>query len=518
MNRWRQLASAGLLACGMALAGAGSAAAQPKPAQTPPEGEMRFALYVTLAPAWLDPGEYLLGNITPFWMMYALHDALVKPMPGNLMANSLAESWSISEDQRVYEFTLRRGVKFHNGDPFTAEDVAFSFKRAKSAQLHEKVKEVVIVDPHKVRFVMHAPWPDFMAFYGTLMSAAGWITPKNHFEKVGLDGFKKHPIGLGPYKFVSMKPGLELVMEANEDYWRKVPSVKRLVFLSVPEGTTRLSMLKSGEVDVAYLLEGQIGESIRNDPKLKLAFSGGIGTFFLDFFDMWDPRSPFADQRVRKAASLALDRQTISDADTLGASKPNGNIVLKRFEYALPIDPDPYDPARARKLLAEAGYPNGFDAGDLTPVPPYFASGEAIVGYLGAVGIRTKLRTMERAAFFAALGSKKLKGVCFCATAEYGNASTRIAVVVPSSGTLAYGGYPDVDDLYNRQLGETDPVKREAMLHQIQKILSERTRFAPIFDYFWPSGIGPRVEEVSLMRIDPFPWSAPLEDVKLKRP
>ena len=95
--------------------------------------------------------------------------------------------------------------------------------------------------------------------------------------------------------------------------------------------------------------------------------------------------APFDDQRVRKAASLAIDRQALSDADTLGASKPNGNVVLKRFEYALPIKSDPYDPVQAKKLLAEAGYPNGFDAGDLIPVPPYFATGEAITGYLGAV-------------------------------------------------------------------------------------------------------------------------------------
>jgi peptide/nickel transport system substrate-binding protein len=522
MIRWRELASAAILSWVLAVGGPGFAAAQTapaqtKPAQSKPEGEMRFALYVTVAPAWLDPGEVVPGLITPFWMMYGLHDALVKPMPGNLMTNSLAQSWSVSEDQLVYEFVLRKGLKFHNGDPFTAEDVVFSFKRAKGAQLQEKVKEVVIVDPHKVQFVLHQPWPDFMTFYGTLASAAGWITPKNYFEKVGADGFKKHPIGLGPYKFVSMKPGIELVMEANEDYWRKVPSVKRLVFQSIPEATTRLAALTRGEVDVAYLLEGQLGESIRNDPKLKLVFSGGIATFFLEFFDMWDPKSPFADQRVRKAASLAIDRKALSDADTLGASQPNGNIVLRRFEYALPIDPDPYDPAQAKKLLAEAGYPTGFDAGDLTPGPPYFATGEAIGGYLGAVGIKTRLRTMERAAFSAALTSKKLKGLCFCGTAIYGNASTRMSEVVPSGGMVAYGGYPDIDELYKRQLGETDPAKREAMLHQIQKTLHERTRFAPIFDYFWPSGIGPRVEEASLMKIDPFPWSAPLEDVRLKR-
>ncbi len=513
MNRWHKLAAAAILTWAMTIGGPDVAQAQIKP-----EGELKFALYVTLPPAWLDPGEATPGVLSPFWVLYALHDALVKPMPGQRMAPSLAESWSESEDKLVYEFILRKGLKFHNGDPFTAEDVAFSFKRAKGAQLHERVKEVRIVDPHRVQFVLTEPWSDFMTFYGTLASAAGWIVPKAYTEKVGPDGFKKHPIGLGPYKFVSNKPGLELVMEANEDYWRKMPSIKRIVYQSIPESTTRLAALNRGEVDIAYLLEGELGKTVKNDSKLKLAFSGGIGTFFLDFLDMWDPKSPWADARVRKAASLAIDRKALSEADTLGASKPNGNVVLRSFEYALPIEPDPYDPAQAKKLLAEAGYPNGFDAGDLYPWPPYFSTGEAIGGYLGAVGIKTRLRTMERVAFYSALASKKLKGVCMCVDAVYGNASTRLSEIVPSTGTLAYGGFPDIDELYKRQLGETDPAKREKMLHEIQKTLHERTRFAPIYDYIWPSGIGPRVEEASLMKIDPYPWSAPLEDVRLKRP
>jgi peptide/nickel transport system substrate-binding protein len=479
---------------------------------------MKFALYVTIAPAWLDPGEATPGFFTAFWMLTAVHDALVRPLPGNNMAPALAESWTESPDKLSYEFKLRQGLKFHNGDPFTSEDVVFSFKRSKGAQLHEKVKEVVAVDPHTVRFVLHEPWPDFMTFYGTFAGAAGWIAPKNYFEKVGPDGFKQHPIGLGPYKFVSMKPGLELVLEANENYWRKVPSVKRIVFQSVPEATTRLAMLKRGEVDLAYLLEGQLGESIRNVPELKLAFSGGVATNFIDFLDMWDPKSPFHDPRVRKAVSLAIDRKSLSEADTLGASKPNGNLMPKTMEYAVPIEPDPYDPAQAKKLLAEAGYPNGFDGGDLYPIPPYFATGEAIVNYLGAVGIKMRLRTMERAAFYSALGSKKLKGLCFCSTSIQGNASTRLAAIVPSDATYAYGGWPDVDELYNKQLSETDPEKRGAMLAEIQKTLHERVRFAPIWDYFWPSGVGPRVADAALMKIDPFPWSAPLEDLKLKQP
>src|SRR5438552_18537148 len=300
----------GLLSLSLACAPFEEAAAQPRSAappraeaaQTKPEGEMRWAIYVTLAPQWFDPAE-VMGQITPFWVLYAMHDALVKPMPGNLMTPSLAESWTVSPDQRVYEFKLREGLKFHNGDPFTAEDVKFSFHRTKGAKiLQDKVREVTIVDPYRVRFQLHEPFPDFMTYYGTFATGAGWIVPKKYFEQVGPDGFKKHPIGLGPYKFVSNTPGIELVMEANESYWRKVPSVKRLVYKSVPEATTRMAMLKRGEVDLAYLLDAPQAQDVKRDPNLKLAFSGGIGTFYVDFLDQWDPKSHWHDRRLRLAA------------------------------------------------------------------------------------------------------------------------------------------------------------------------------------------------------------------------
>src|SRR3989475_3403793 len=402
MRRCFVVAAAGVLCALVVGPPVGEVAAQQRPASKPeasqakPEGEMRWAIYVTLAPQWFDPAE-VMGQITPFWILYAMHDALVKPMPGNLMAPSLAESWTVSPDQRSYEFKLREGLKFHNGDPFTAEDGMFSFHRGKGKLLHEKVKEVTVVSPARVRFTLHEPWPDFMSYYGTVVSSAGWVVPKKYLEQVGPDGFKKHPVGLGPYKFVSHTAGVELVLEAFEGYWRKMPSVKRVVFKMVPESTTRVAMLKRGEVDIAYLLEAPQALEVKRDPSLKLAFSGGIAVFFMDFLDMWDPKSPWADQRVRLAASLALDRRSLSEAETLGASKPAGNFVPPRFEFALPLDPHPYDPVRARKLLAEAGYPNGFDAGEFHQLPPYFGLGEAIVGYLGAVGIRTTMRPMERA-------------------------------------------------------------------------------------------------------------------------
>jgi len=513
MTRRRSLVAAVLLVL-CALLGSGfldTAAAQAKP-----EGEMRWALYITLSPLWFDPGE-VVGQLTPFWVLYAMHDALVRPMPGNLLAPSLAESWTASPDQRVWEFKLREGLRFHNGEPVTGEDVKFSFHRAKGKVLHEKVKEVVVVSPTRVRFVLHEPWPDFLTFYGGLVSGASWVVPKKYVEQVGNDGFRRQPVGLGPYKFVSHTPGVELVMEAFEGYWRKPPSVKRIVFKMVPDATTRLAMVKRGEVDIAYLLDAPQAADVKRDPNLRLAFSGGIAVFFLDFLDQWDPKSPWADRRVRLAANYAIDRRALSEAETLGASRPAGNFVPKTFEFALPIDPYPYDPAKARQLLAEAGYPNGFDGGELHQLPPYFSLGEAIVTYFRAVGIRLHMRPMERAAFLAAWGAKRLNGVCVCTSAIYGNAASRMSEVVPSDGTYAYGGYPDIDALYKEQGREIDKKKREVMLHQIQRLVHERVRYGPIYEYIWPSAIGPRVAEAALMMIDPYPWSAPLEEVRLKK-
>ena len=257
-----------------------------------------------------------------------------------------------------------------------------------------------------------------MTYYGTLATAAGWIVPKKYIEKVGDEGFRKHPIGLGPYKFVSYTPGIELIMEAVEDYWRKVPHVKRLVFKTVPDPTTRMAMLKKGEVDVAYYLEVPLAEEVKRDPKLRLAFSGGIGVTALHFLDgQWDPKSPWHDRRVRLAANYAIDRQAISEAETLGASIPTGSIIPREFEFALPIEPDPYDPVKAKQLLAEAGYPNGFDAGDFFPAPPFFARGEMVANYLTAVGIQDEAEHDGAGGVSGGAQHQAIAGVCVYAAA-----------------------------------------------------------------------------------------------------
>jgi peptide/nickel transport system substrate-binding protein len=491
----------------------------PMPTAAAPEGQLTWGVHVTLAARWLDPAE-TEALITPFMILYALHDALVKPMPAGPNTPSLAESWSASKDGLSYEFVLRKGVKFHNGDPVTAEDVKFSFERYKGAAakiLKEKVKEVQVIDTGRVLFQLKEPWPDFMTFYGTSATGAGWIVPKKYVEKVGDDGFKKVPVGAGPYRFVSFTPGVELVLEAFEGYWRKVPSVKRLVLRSMGEETTRAAALKKGEVDIAYLLTGPVAEEIRRTSGLKLVAPVPPAVFWLDFLDQWEPKSPWHDRRVRLAASLAIDRKAVNDAETLGFSRLTGSIIPRNFDLALPIEALAHDPRRAKQLLFEAGYPSGFDAGDFYPFPPYNSMGEALAGYLQAVGIRTRIKTMERAAFLTAWREKKLKGIAVGITGAGGNAATRLEAYVTKGGIYAYGVLPEVEDLFQRQSRETDRKKRELIVHQIQKILNEQAMHAPIYELAFIWGVGPRVEEPGADLLKGYPYSAPYEDLRLKR-
>jgi peptide/nickel transport system substrate-binding protein len=490
------------------------------PAAAAPEGQLTWAVHVSLAPSWFDPAE-TTGIITPFMLLYALHDAMVKPMPGNPMAPSLAESWTVSPDGLVYEFVLRRGVRFHNGDPVTADDVKFSMERYRGAAagpFKARLAGVDVVDTQRVRFRLKHPWPDFLTFYGTPATGAGWIVPRKYVEKVGDDGFKRAPIGAGPYKFVSFTPGVELVLEANEQYWRKTPSVKRLVFKSIPDESTRLAMLKRGEADIAYSIRGPLAEELQRTAGLTLQPNYPPGTFWLVFPEQWTaPKtSPFADKRVRQAASLAIDRGGVNTAETLGFSKITGSIIPQTFEFFWAPPAPVFDPAKARRLLTEAGYPNGFDAGDYYCDSSYANLGEAVVNDLKAAGIRTQLRPMERAAFIANNKDKKLKNVIQTASGAGGNAATRLEAFVAAGGTFTYGSYPDIEGLVQEQAGELDAKRREATLQRVQQLIHERAMFVPIWELAFLSGTGPRVAESGLTLIPGHPYSAPYEELKLK--
>src|SRR6266446_6353647 len=374
-----------------------------------PAGQMTWALHFTLAPILFEPAE-TPGLITPFIILYALHDALVKPMPGKNMAPSLAESWSTSPDGLVYE----------------------------------------------------------------------------------------------------------LVLEAVEGYWRKTPSVKRLVFKAVPDPTTRLAMLKRGEADVAYGLAGELGEEVRRPPGRTLRPTPFVSTHWLVFADQWDSSSPWHDRRVRLAATYAVDRQTINQAETLGFSRITGSIIPTGFDFYWQPPAYPYDPARAKQLLAEAGYPKGSDAGDFWCDAATSRSSEAVLNYLQSAGIRTRLRPLERAGFLKAYQEKKLRNIIYGLSGIFGNAATRIEAFTTSSGIYAYGGYPDIDGLFREQAGELDPKKREAILHRIQQLIHEKVMYLPIWQLAVLQGYGPRVAESGLGLITDYPWSAPYEDLRLK--
>jgi peptide/nickel transport system substrate-binding protein len=488
------------------------------PAAAAPEGQMTWALHFALAPTWFDPAE-TSGIITPYVVLFALHDAMVKPLPGNHMAPALAESWTMSPDGLVFEFVLRRGVKFHHGEPVTADDVKFSLERYRGTaakMLKDRVAAIETPDPGRVRIRLKQPWPDFMTFYA-MATGAGWIVPKKYVEKVGEDGFKKAPVGAGPYRFVSFTPGVELVLEAFDQYWRKPPAVKRLVFKVIPDDTTRVAALKRGEVDIGYAIWGALAEEVRRTPGLALKATLVPTPFWVYFADQWDPKSPWHDRRVRLAANHAIDRQAINQAENLGFARITNSIVPASFDFYWQPPVYAHDPGRARQLLAEAGYPNGFDAGDYTVDAAFTNVAEATVNSLQTAGIRARVRPLERAAFFKTFGEKKLKNLVQGASGAFGNAATRLEAFVASGGVYAYGGYADIDGLFREQAIELDRKRREAALHRIQQLVHDKAIFAPIYQIAAMTGVGPRVEESGIGLVAGYAFfSSPYEDVKLK--
>jgi peptide/nickel transport system substrate-binding protein len=502
----------------LALAALGSlASVQGAAFAAAPVGQIVYGVHISLAPTWFDPAE-TSGIITPYMLLYALHDAMVKPMPGELMAAGLAQSWSVAEDGLSYDFVLRKGVSFHNGEPVTAEDVKFSFERYRGAAhglLKERVAGVDTPDPQHIRFRLKDPWPDFLTFYAEA-SGAGWIVPKKYVEKVGDDGFKKAPVGAGPYKFVSFNPGVELVLEAFDQYWRKPPSVKRLVLRVIPDEATRLAALKRGEVDIAYSIRAELAEELVRTPGLTLKPTVIQAPFWLYFADQFDPKSPWHDQRVRQATGLAIDYKTINQALTLGHSLITGSIIPENFEFYWKPPAPVYDPEKARQLIAEAGYPNGFDAGFYTCDVSYGNLGEAVLNNLAAVGIRAKLRPLERAAFYKGYGDKAYKNIVMGSSGAFGNAATRLQEFVVKGGAYAYGSYPDIDALYPTQASEGDHKKREAILVKMQQMAHEKAIYAPIWQLAFINGVGPRVGQSSFGSIAGFPYTAPYEELTLK--
>ncbi len=480
----------------------------------PPAGVLKEAIHWGLSADWLDPATnsgLLPAQIT----LYLFHDALLKPMPDGTYSPCLAESWTISQDAKVYEFKLRKGVKFHNGDPLTAEDVIFSFWRYKAGQakiIHGKTEKVEAVNPHLVRFQFKESFPDFLEYLLPGATSIAWIVPKKYVEKVGDAGFKKHPVGAGPYKFVEFVAGSRMIGEAFTDFWRKVPQIKRMELHIISEPATRLSMTRRGESDISTLMQGVFYEDLKKDQKLRMGLPLSPTRWLVYMTSQWDPKSPWSNAKVRKAASLAIDRKTLADVHMPGCG-PIGSLGLESDPMAVDFPPDPYDPEQAKKLLAEAGYPKGFHGGLYYPYDgPYWPYGEQVANYWKAIGISLDTRLMDRPAWFAHRQAGKMKGATFIDNSQAPTIGGRLLYLF---GSTSYGNYPDIEEVWKQYNKTTDPKIRKDLIGRIQKLIYEKTMFITLTSTNSPAAFGPRVKG-NPYRIQPLIWfTAPFEDMEL---
>jgi ABC-type transport system substrate-binding protein len=276
-------------------------------------------------------------------------------------------------------------------------------------------------------------------------------------------------------------------------------------------------MLKKQEADVTYGLYGALAEEVRRDTNLKLEPVIPPGTQWLVFAEEYhNPKSPWADKRVRLAANYAINRQAINEAETLGHSVLSGNIIPRKFDYALQLEAYPYDPKKAKQLLKEAGYASGFDAGECGVDSVYAGVVEAATNDLTAIGIRVKVRPLERAAAFAAHKEKTFKNLAFQGSGAFGNAATRLEAFATTNGAQSWIKDPEIDAWYEQQAKERDRKQREVLLHKMQQKLYDEARFIPIWELGFLCASGPRAAVSGLGLIPLFAYSGPYEDLQLK--
>jgi len=506
---------------------AGKMQAGAQTAKVVPKGKIVLAWHTTMASKWLDPQEHD-GTATTDNFLNALHDALIKNYRATLFDHpGLAERYEFAPDAKSATFWLRPGIKFHNGEPVTVEDVKFSFENyrgAKADVLKTKTERIEIVDARTVRFHFKEPFLDFPMIFGTSnVSGAGWIVPAKYYQQVGPDGFKQKPIGAGPYKLVHQEPGTKLEFEAFEDYYRPV-HVKQLVMIAVPEGTTRVAMLERGEADLMYLVPGELIERVQKNPKLMLA-PVLSGSWWLEFPGFQNPQNPFHDKRVRQAVSLAVDRPAVNEAELAGFGKISGNWINNDVQYAIEWPAFERDVERARQLLKEAGYPNGFTVDWLTPVPTYYSRGESVVAQLGEIGIRAKLQVMERGVFLQKLqgGLKEWPGVqiLFNATRMGGTWANWYEAFFKCGGFSSRDRIcvQELDAKFAQYEQSVNPAERQKLAEDIQRSILENLYFVPFFRHAFMNAIGPRIAAQKWQDVFPtittgyaFPW----EEIKLK--
>ncbi|HMH50058.1 MAG TPA: ABC transporter substrate-binding protein [Candidatus Acidoferrum sp.] len=509
------------------IAAASAAIPFSSPAGAAAKGKLVLAWHAGFASRWLDPQEHD-GTATPDNFFTAIHDALIKNQGTQLYDHAaLAERFAIAPDAKSATFTLRKGIKFHNGDPVTPQDVKFSYENyrgAKADVFKKKTERVELVDDRTIRFVFKEPFLDFGILFGTAnVDGAAWVVPEKYYKQVGPDGFKQKPIGAGPYKVVRHEPGVKIEMEAFDGYYRPV-NAKQLVMVSVPEPATRVAMLERGEADIIYNVPGELITKVGKLPGVTLA-PVLSGSFFIEFPGFQDPKNPFHDKRVREAVSLALDRRAMNQAETAGMGRPTGNWINDDVQYAIEWPEFPRNVEKSKQLLREAGYPNGFDVAWVTPIPAFYSRGERVIAQLREVGIRGRLQTMERGIYFQRLqaGLKEFPGTQIILHGARIGGSWSFWY----EGHFKCGGFnsrdricvKDLDGKFDQYERSINPAERKKLAEEIQRGILENYYLVPVFRHAFVNAIGPRVTLTKWQDVFPtittgyaYPW----EDIKVK--
>jgi len=492
-----------------------------------PKGKIALAWHTNIASRWLDPQQHD-GTATPDNFLFMNQDALIKNFREKRYDHlALAEKFDFPEDAKSAVFRLRAGVKFHDGSPITPDDVKWSFENyhgASATVLHEQTQAIDIVDDRTIKFTFKEPFLDFPIIIGTgNVCGAGWVVPAKYYKKAGKDGFLQKPIGAGPYKLLAQEAGNKIEYEAFDEYYRPV-HIKNLTVVSVPEAATRVAMLERGEADIAYGIPGELIDRNKNNPKLMLA-PVLSGSFWLEFPGFQDPKNPFHDKRVREAVSLVVDRKAINDAECGGLGRVSGNWINDDVEYALDWQKFETNIPKAKELMQQAGHPNGFKVDWLTVVPNFFSRGERVISHLKAIGIQTRLQTMERGVYLKRMetGLREWPGVQIImnATRMGGSWSNWY------EGMFKCGGFQSkdmicvkaLDDKFLRYTQSVNRAERKALAEEIQKNILEEYYFVPVFRHAFLNVIGPRIAAKKWEDVFPtittgyaYPW----EDIELK--
>ncbi|MEE9516167.1 MAG: ABC transporter substrate-binding protein [Candidatus Adiutricales bacterium] len=449
----------------------------------------------------------------------ALFDGLSKSdKDRNVLPTALAKSWEIAPDWSFIDFVLRKGVKFHNGAEVTAGDVKYSLdtymrkdsKYVGKRLLKRRIKKIEVQGSHEIRLYLTSPWPWWSQLPG--------IFPKEYREKVGDKVFAEKPIGAGPFRWVDYKPDRWVKLAAVKDHYRKPPEFKTLKFIAVPEASTRLAMLKTGEADIVGLIGPHL-QQVRDDPRLSLKIVRDTQEQVLLYTDMAypDKPSPWHDKRVRIAASMAIDRKTITEKILFGLGTPTGEViapVTRGFDPS--VKPDPYDPEAAKALLAEAGYPKGFKTVITTKMTRKLFM-QAIAANLDAIGIKTEFKIMENAAWNKALRTKKHQGLTHLASFFGGDPHVaKDGLTLFTKATpWCYNTTPEIEAAIKKSvfaLSEEDMTKAG---RQISKLIRESRIRMPLWRNNIAFGMGPRIASWDARTGSPTPGLT--ETIKLKQ-